>query len=303
MTETWIEIAVVTSQAAAEVIANRLMELGSQGTVSEDHPDDPNACTIKAYYPQSINESNVLEHIRQYLAELQQLGDDIGSGDISSKSLEPTDWSSDWKQYFKPFRVGNHLVIKPSWEPFDTRDTDLVIEIDPGMAFGTGLHASTRLALRLLERYVHPGDHVLDVGAGSGVLGITAARLGADYVLGVDTDAEALAIARENVRRNALERDPAHPDQPHIELLVGSIDTIPIAGKFDCVVMNIRSNVIVQLMPYVKSLLQTGGAMIISGILEAEGAELIHVLRSFDLRVQDHLVEEDWIAYVLSEEC
>jgi ribosomal protein L11 methyltransferase len=302
MNETWIEIAVVTSPAVAEVIANRLMELGSQGTVSEDHPNDSDVCTIKAYYPQSINVSDLREHIRQYLAELQQLGEDIGRGDVSSKSLEPTDWSLDWKRYFKPFRVGQHLVIKPFWEPFDPEVTDVVIEIDPGMAFGTGLHASTRLVLRLLEQYVHPGDHVLDVGTGSGILGIAAARLGAGYVLGVDTDAEALAIARENVRRNAFERDSAHPGQPHIELLVGSIDTLLIAGKFDWVVMNIRPNVIVQLMPYVKSLLQTGGAMIISGILEAEGAELLHALRSFDLCVQAHLVEEDWIAYVLSEE-
>jgi ribosomal protein L11 methyltransferase len=302
MTEVWIEIAVVTSLAVAEVIANRLMELGSQGTVAEDQPNNPNACTIKAYYPQSIEKSDVLERIRQYLEELKQLGEDIGRGEILTKSLEPTDWSSDWKRYFKPFRVGEHLVIKPSWEPFDTEVTDLVIEIDPGMAFGTGLHASTRLALRLLEQYMHKGDKVLDVGAGSGILGITAARLGAGYVLGVDMDAEALAIARENVRRNALELNPAHLDQPYVELLVGSLDTLPIAGKFDCVVMNIRPNVIVQLMPYVKSLLQTGGAMVISGILEEEGAELISNLAG-EFSVQNSLIEEGWIAYVLSEEC
>jgi ribosomal protein L11 methyltransferase len=275
--------------------------LGSQGTVSEEHPNDPNTYTIKAYYPQSIAKSDVLECIRQYLEELKQLGEDIGREEIRTKSLGPTDWSSDWKRYFKPFRVGEYLVIKPSWEPFDPEVTDLVIEIDPGMAFGTGLHASTRLALRLLERYVHQGDHVLDVGTGSGILGIAVARLGAGYVLGVDTDTEAIAIARENVRRNALELDPAHPGQPYIELLVGSIDTLPIDVKFDCVVMNIRPNVIVQLMPYVKSLLQTGGVMIISGILEAEGAELIYNLAG-GVIVQNSLIEEEWIAYIMSNE-
>ena len=300
MSETWTEIAVVTSQASAELVSNTLIELGSQGTVFEDHPDDPNACTIKAYYPQSVNVSELVEHIRGYLGELQQLGEEIGKGAVVVKGVEDVGWSSNWKQYFKPFRVGKRFVIKPSWEKFDRQPSDLVIEIDPGMAFGTGLHASTRLALTLLERQVHKGDRVLDVGTGSGILSIAAARLGASYVLGVDIDAEAIAIARENVRINTLDSSQDSSIHNRIEFVVGSFDTLPNSEQFDCIVMNLRPTIILQLIPYAEVLLQTGGAIIASGILEEEGAEFVQELRSVDFSVQHHLLEDGWSAYVLS---
>jgi ribosomal protein L11 methyltransferase len=301
MDNKWIEIAVMTSQVAADVVSNRLIELGSQGTLYEDQSDDPDACTIKAYYPQSLKESEVVENVQRYLSELERLGIDIGKGEVISQGIESIDWSSNWKQYFKPFRVGERFVLKPSWETFDRYPSDLVIEIDPGMAFGTGLHASTRLALTLLERYVKKGTRVLDVGTGSGILSIAAARLGAIYVLGVDADAEAVAIARENVRINALEIDRADSIQQRIELLVGSIDTLPITGQFECIVMNIRPNIVLPLLPYVKVFLQTGGTIIISGILEEESTEFLHDIRAFDLIVQNYLVEDGWIAYVNSQ--
>jgi ribosomal protein L11 methyltransferase len=301
MNKKWMEITVLTSQEAADVLSNRLIESGSQGTVFEDHPDDSEACSIKAYYPQSINDSELIGQIQRYLDELEQLGINIGKGKVVTKWIEHTDWSSNWKQYFKPTRVGKHLVIKPSWETFDTCPSDIVIEIDPGMAFGTGLHASTRLALVFLEHYVRKGARVLDVGVGSGILSIVSARLGAEYVLGVDIDPEAVAIARENLRINSPDSDQENSIHHHVELLVGSIDTLPIRGHFDCIVMNLRPNIIVPLIPYVEAFLQTGGALILSGILEEEGTEFLHDLRSFDLIVQDHLAEDDWIAYVLSQ--
>ena len=292
MNEHWIEIAVVTSQAAADVIATKLVELGSPGNAYEDHPAEPDACTIKAYYPASGNAAELVEQIRRYLDELAQLGVAIGKGEVVVNALPQTDWGSAWKQFFEPFRVGKHLVIKPSWEPFERQPADLIIEIDPGMAFGTGLHASTRLALALLEQYVQAGERVLDVGTGSGILSIAAARLGARAVLALDTDAEALTIARENVRQNGL------ADQ--IELLVGSLDTLPIAGQFDCIVMNLRPNIILQLLPYIEVILQTGGAIIAAGILAAEGAEFAREIRDFNFAVQNYAVADEWIAYVLS---
>lgn len=296
-----MEIAVVTSKEAADLISNRLIELGSQGTVFEDHPDDATAYLVKAYYLLSLNTDKLVEQLERYLRELEQLGIDVGNGEVISKWIENLDWRSNWKHYFKPVRVGKNLVIKPPWETFDRCSSDIVIDIEPGMAFGTGLHASTRLALALLEHYLRKGDNVLDIGVGSGVLSIAAAYLGADYVLGVDIDAEAVAIARENVQRNASDSDQEPLLHNRIELLVGSIDTLPIARQFDCIVMNLRPNIILPLIPYVKAFLQTGGAIITSGILEAEGVKLVHDVRIFDLLVQNHLVEKGWIAYVLSE--
>ncbi len=300
MSEKWTEIGVMTSQEAAEVISNRLIEMGSQGTICEDHPDDSEIWTIKAYYSQSINTSELVVHIQRYLDELRQLGVDIGKGEIITKYIEDTNWSSNWKQYFKPVRVGKHLVIKPSWEPFDRHPSDIVIEIDPGMAFGTGLHASTRLALALLERYLRKGDRVLEIGVGSGILSIASARLGAAYVLGVDIDPEAVAIAYENVKKNAL-IEQEHPIHHRIDLQVGSIDTLQLSEQFDCIVMNLRPNIILPLIPYAKVFLQTGSAIILSGILEEESAELVHHIRSFDVIVQNYLVEDGWIAYVMSD--
>ncbi len=301
MNEKWMEIVIATSKEAAEVISNRLIELGSQGTIFEDHPDDASACLVKAYYPQSIHAGELVEQLQRYFRELEQLGVTIGKGEVLSKWIENIDWSSNWKQYFKPVRVGKHLVIKPPWETFDRQPADIAIDIEPGMAFGTGLHASTRLALALLEHYIRKGDSILDIGVGSGILSIAAARLGADYVLGVDIEAEAVAIARENVQRNASGSDQEPSTRNRIELLVGSIDTLPISGQFECIIMNLRPNIILSLIPYVKAFLQTGGAIILSGILEEEGAELVHDVRFFDIIVQNHLVEEGWIAYVLSE--
>jgi ribosomal protein L11 methyltransferase len=301
MDDKWTEIVVVTSKEAANVISNRLIELGSQGTVFEDHPDETTACLVKAYYPQSVSADELVEQLQRYLNELEQLGVNIGNGEILSKWIENIDWSSNWKQYFKAVRVGKHLVIKPPWETFDRCSSDIVIDIEPGMAFGTGLHSSTRLALALLERYLRKGDNILDIGVGSGILSIAAARLGADYVLGVDIDTEAVAIARENVQRNisGSDRDPSIHNR--IELLIGSIDTLPISRQFDCIMMNLRPNIIIPLIPYVKAFLQTGGAIITSGILEEEGPEMVHSVRFFDLIVQNHLIEDGWIAYVLSE--
>lgn len=297
--EAWIELAVTTSQEAADVLSNRLMELGASGTVSEDLPATPASCVLKAYYPLATDMATLLDGIRQYLEGLRQLGLDVGTGELRTQQLAPTDWNEQWKQFFKPLRVGKHVVIKPTWEPFEADPADVIVEIDPGMAFGTGLHASTRLCLSLLEEYVHPADDVLDVGTGSGILSIAAARLGARYVLGLDTDAEALDIARENVRANARRWDSSL--ETRIELQVGSLDSLPLNERFECIVMNIRPNVIVPLIPYAENLLQTGGAVILSGILEEEGPDLLHELRPFNLLMHKQVTEDGWIAYVLSQ--
>lgn len=296
--EVWTELSVITSQDAADVISEHLIEYGSQGTVFEDVPDHVSWCLVKAYYAPSVDIKVFQQQLRHYLEELQALGIESGPGEITTKPIVQEDWSSNWKHYFKPLRIGKHVVIKPSWETFEANPDDMVIEIEPGMAFGTGLHESTRLCVELLERYAHPGDRVLDVGTGSGILSLAAARLGAEWVLGLDVDADAVVIARENVASNAARFDPSLNQR--IELQVGSLDTIRITEKFDCIVMNIRPNIIMPLIPYVEAILQTGGALILAGILEKEGPEFIHNVHARDLLVQDHQVEGEWIAYVLS---
>lgn len=296
----WQEVTVVVSQTAADLLSEKLIELGSQGTVFHDHEDDPNLCKILAYYPTSVDVDAIITEITRYLDRLQTTEISPGNVDIRSTLLEDTDWNAEWKKFFHPTRIGKHFIIKPSWEEWAAQPDDLIIEIDPGMAFGTGLHASTRLMLRLMEQYLRPGNRVLDVGVGSGILTIAAARLGASYVYGVDIDAEAVQIAWGNVVRNAGLTPQAEVLQDRIELEVGSLDTITVNERFDCILMNIRPNIILPLIPYAEAFLQTGGAVIISGILEEEGTDLVDELRDLHFLVQDSLVEEDWAAYVLS---
>ena len=297
--QSWIELTVITSHEASEALSDQLIEYGSQGTVLEDIPEHPEWTMVKGYYDPSTDLTALQADIRAYFAELQSLGIECGPVEMRTASIAQEDWSSNWKQYFKPLRVGNHLIIKPSWETFEAGPADVLIEIDPGMAFGTGLHESTRLCLQFLERYMRTGNRVLDVGTGSGILSLAAARLGAEWVLGLDVDAEAADIARENVAANAARFDESLNQR--VQIQVGSLDTIQLAEKFDCIVMNIRPNVILPLIPYAERVLQTGGALILAGILEKEGDDLIHEIRhAYDVLVQDHHVEGEWIAYVLS---
>lgn len=297
----WKMLSVRVSQHVADVVSNVLMDFGSRGTAMEDVSTPPDHCVITGYYPESANLPDLQAQLQEYLHELCELGEPVGQTEIATGMLQDEEWSSNWKQFFKPTRVGKHLVIKPSWEAFASEPEDLVIELDPGMAFGSGLHASTRLAIVLLELYMRPAGFVLDVGVGSGILSIAAARLGADYVLGVDIDPDAVAVARDNVQKNAQLFTPKNRLAERIALEVGSIDTIELRHRFDCIVMNIRPNVILSLMPYAISYLQTGGAIILSGILEEEGSALLHDIRALGFTPHHHVTEDGWIAYVLSQ--
>jgi ribosomal protein L11 methyltransferase len=257
----------------------------------EDDPANPEICRVQAYYPETYAEPELVADLQTYLTALPQCDVAIGDGTVNVKRIKDADWSSNWKDHFKPFRVGQHLIIKPSWEQYAVQPDDLILEIDPGMAFGTGLHASTRLVLTLLEQQNCQNARVLDVGTGSGILSIAAARLGAQTVVGVDHDAEALAIAQANVAHNAL--------ADRIIMLVGSPEYLALDIPFDYVLMNIRPKTILELIPAVARLLQPGGLYIVSGMLTAEGAEFVQQLPPLNLVVQNQLIENDWIAYVL----
>lgn len=295
----WLELSIITSAEAAEALSDQLLEYGSQGAALEDMPNHPDWKMVKGYFEAAVDLEALQADIRAYLRALHAAGLECGPGEMTTATIAEQDWSSNWKQYFTPLRVGRHLVIKPSWEAFDPGPDDVVIDIDPGMAFGTGLHESTRLCLHFLEQYVRPGARVVDVGTGSGILSLAAARLGAETVIGLDVDADAVAIARDNVAANAARFDPSLTQRIHLR--VGSLDTIRTGDTFDCILMNIRPNVIVPLIPYAERLLQTGGALILAGILEEEGDDLIHTIRhAYNLLVHEQKVEGDWIAYVLS---
>ena len=213
--------------------------------------------------------------------------------------LQEEDWSQAWKKFYHPIRVGKRVVLKPSWEHFQAQPGDLVVQLDPGMAFGTGLHPTTRLCVAALEDWVRPGEGVLDVGTGSGVLAIVAAKLGARPILATDIDPIAVAAAQENIRRNEL------GEEAGLQVIQGSVPQ-GMAGRFPLVVANILAEVIVGLLdgeyggPPLTEPLAPGGHLILSGILAEKVGLVLEAAQRHGLELVEQRQEEDWVALVLA---
>ncbi|HWP45791.1 MAG TPA: 50S ribosomal protein L11 methyltransferase [Candidatus Limnocylindrales bacterium] len=300
----WIEISIMTSQEAQELISNFLMDLGSPGVVLEDNsplPPFPESeidsrkevkdCLIKGYFPLKVDLTKVTDQVGKYLALLESNQISVGAKTLQTRILREEDWESNWKKYFKPFPVGKRLVIKPSWESCETKPDQVVIDIDPGMAFGTGKHETTQLCLELLEESISPGIRVLDIGTGSGILAIAAAKLGASRVLGVEIDPVTIQYARENLIKNAV--------QSKITLYLGSLESLgQVDEPFDLVLMNIRPRVILSLVEPLKKYLKPASLLILSGILQTEEQEFIEALKEKSLIIKEQKLKGEWIALV-----
>lgn len=216
----WAEISIQTSHEATEAVAEIFHELGASGVLIEDpelvntyihsgawdYTDIPLAeetevVTVKAWLPTDEDLPSKLEQLRLHIDEMSQFLDK-GSGVINCSEIQDEDWANNWKQFFHPERIGEKIVVKPSWEEYTPLDNDIVIELDPGMAFGTGTHATTSMCIQLLEEYVKPEMKVFDVGTGSGILAIAASKLGAKDIEAADYDNVAVDVARENIEKN-----------------------------------------------------------------------------------------------------
>ena len=274
----WIEIVVHASHAATEAVAEIFSGLGSGGVTLEDprvlnsylkmglwdytelkEQEDKGITIIKAYLPVDGRLKERLQKLDEELAEVNKHLPNATAGNIAFREMNEEDWESAWKQYFHPVRIGRKIVIKPTWEEYEKQAGDLVIEIDPGMAFGTGTHHTTSLCLAQLEDIVQKGQTVFDVGTGSGILALACAMLGAEKVVAVDFDDTAVKIARENVALNRL--------QDKIEVFGGDLLST-IKGKADIIVANIVANVICELVRDIPARLVTGGFFLASGIIE-----------------------------------
>ncbi|GIV67235.1 50S ribosomal protein L11 methyltransferase [Caldilinea sp.] len=216
------------------------------------------------------------------------------------RTLHEEDWAHAWKRFYKPLRVGGRILLKPSWESVEAAPEDIVIELDPGMAFGTGLHPSTRLCIAALEEHVRPGDAVLDLGTGSGVLAIAAYKLGAASVLATDIDPIAVNVARENALRNGVPLDAT----PGVTVQAGSVPE-GMANRFDVIVANILAEVLVKLFdgeysyPPLAEPLKPGGALILAGIIEERAEMVVEAARRHGCTLIDRKQEGDWVALVV----
>ncbi|MEA5065555.1 MAG: 50S ribosomal protein L11 methyltransferase, partial [Eubacteriales bacterium] len=224
-------------------------------------------------------------------ARMKALGERAGAGmgalTVEVKTLDDEDWAENWKRQYKPFRLGEHMVIKPGWCAYEAQPGDKIIEIDPGLAFGTGTHETTALCVALVEQYVKPGDRVIDVGTGTGILAIAAARSGAAAVLASDIDPMAVKVAAENVRVNGL----AHVIEARPGNLLEAVDEV-----CDVLTANIIADVIVQLAAPVRAHIREGGVFICSGIARERQQAVLDALKAAGYHDIDVREQGEWAA-------
>lgn len=308
----WIEVTVRTNTQGADMISEQLMRAGASGAVIEDRRDaqldlegpakwdllDPSIIDamaedvlVRGYLPADARAADSLRALRDALSGLtpERIGFDAGPLTLSTGNVRDEDWAENWKKYYKPFRVGERLVVKPVWEAFDAKETDIVLEIDPGMAFGNGTHETTEMCLALLEETLQKGDAVLDVGTGSGILSLAAARLGASSVLAVDLDPVAVRTADENIRRNRLENI--------VTARVGDL-LEGVEVRADLVVANIIADAIVLLSGAVSRHLKPGGLFISSGIIRDREPDVLAALSAAGFHLLKAERKGEWVALV-----
>lgn len=306
----WVEITVHTTTAGADIVSEQLMQEGATGTMVEDRADIPDPSKPNGYW-EMIDQKliddmpeDVLVHawfepderftdrmgaLRTRMDELRalSLGFDLGSLTIATQNVKDEDWSEVWKKFYKPFRAGKALVVKPTWEPYDAQAGDKIIEIDPGMAFGSGTHETTGMCLALLEEVLRGGERVIDVGTGSGILAIGAALLGAERVLAIDIDPTAVKVARENIAHNGLaERITAVEGN-----LLDKTDEV-----CDVCVANIIADVICMFAEPLTHHIAPGGRFICSGIIKEREDDVRAALLAAGYAIEDVRHRGEWVA-------
>jgi ribosomal protein L11 methyltransferase len=288
----WLEIIVAgldegEDREAIEKVVELFNRWGQGGAVVElpvlnEEQAGAARLVVKTYLPP--DEQDRLQRLERELAHLRRL---YGIPAPQLRHLGRADWAEAWKAQYRVLHIGQRLVIRPSWLSYTPQPGEVVLTLDPGMAFGTGLHASTRLCLAALERCLRPGDALLDVGTGSGILAIAAARLGAGAVLALDVDPLAVRVARENAALNGVAEI--------VEVRQGSLPVEPSAG-WDIIVVNILAETIARMAPALAAHLATGGLLIASGVLAWQEQLLSEALAAQGFVLAERWREEDWLA-------
>ncbi|NTV89004.1 MAG: 50S ribosomal protein L11 methyltransferase [Clostridiales bacterium] len=345
----WTEIRIKTTEEAIDAVSEMLTEAGAAGVVIED-PNDirkiieaPGSLDyadeefmnslgedvlVKAYFNCEGKEEGLVALIKEKLVFISQFLD-VGEGYAGLGSVDDEDWSTAWKKYYKPFNITDRIVIKPTWEEYAPKENEMIIELDPGMAFGTGTHETTMLCSQLLEKYLEKGDKVLDAGCGSGILSIVAAKLGAEAVTAFDIDVIAVRVTKENCELNGVEKcvsafsgtlDGAYtgvvtaggatagriqtvaeselePEAGNDEKLAEALKSLE-AEKVDIVVANIIADVIVSMTGKVGKYLEDGGLFITSGIIRERKDDVVNACAADGLELVELKEAGEWVAMV-----
>ncbi|MCP2240584.1 50S ribosomal protein L11 methyltransferase [Thermoanaerobacterium thermosaccharolyticum] len=299
----WLEVKVTTSVEAEEAITNIMHEIGAGGVVIEDPNDlkmlndsewdyvDPDMIVntdkvvISAYFPLMPNTIDKVSIIKDRIMGLKEYNLDIGDFTFETSEVDDDDWANSWKKYYKPFKIGKRVVIKPSWEDYKPEENEIVVELDPGMAFGTGSHETTKMCIEFLEDYVKPNNVVFDVGCGTGILSIVSSKLGAKKVYAVDLDDVAIKVASLNVKLNNLD---------NIEVLKSDL-LHELTGKADLIVANIIADIIIKATYDIHEKLNENGIFISSGIIKDRKDDVLDAISKY-FDIIDIKEDGEWIA-------
>jgi ribosomal protein L11 methyltransferase len=306
----WARISVVTTHEGADLIANILMELGAAGTEIDDpslvneyidaglwdytdlpRAEDTETVTVRAYLPEDARLESSLLALAERIAALRHAGAVLGAGTISHSFVADEDWAETWKAYIHTEKIGERIVVRPTWEEYTPSADEIVIELDPGAAFGTGAHATTAMCLRWLEHLVSPGMRVYDVGCGSGILAVAAAKLGAGEVIAMDYDPVAVSVAEENIRQNNAHNVVACES----DLLSACEGAAPA----ELITANIIADVIIRLFAQLDRHLAPGGTLLASGIIDDRIADVEHAAAQHGFTVLDMTCEKEWAAMII----
>jgi len=272
---------------AEDIISYLFLEMGSNGVQIEDI--NSGMIRVSAYFPLDDNVGERVFSLRRSIEKLQEENIDIGSPKISVKSIENADWAENWKSFFKPIPVGKRTIVYQSWQNIDEFSSrDIRIQIDPGMAFGTGNHATTILSLELLEKVINGNEKVIDLGTGSGILAISAVKLGVKHVIAVDIDEKSVQVAKENIKINGV--------ADKINIICADLFTA-IRDKYDVIICNILTKIILPLIPSIKDYLSPNGSLILSGIMENESAQIKDKLYGEKFIVSEVIQKDEWVAF------
>lgn len=300
----WCEISIQTSHEAVELIAEIFRDLGASGVVIEDpelvndyitsgkwdYTDIPIAketevVVEKAYLPVNGELEGRIQTLQQEIKALESRGVNTAPAVLTTAELQDEDWSDTWKQYFHTEKPGERVVIKPTWEEYEPQDDEVVIELDPGAAFGTGTHATTSMCIRQLEKLVKPGMTVFDVGTGSGILSIISAKLGAKNIQAVDYDDSVLKIVEENLEQNNVQDI----------ISVAQSDLMQnVHGKAELVIANIIADIIIRLFDQLDEHLEQGGTLLTSGIIEDRIEDVLAAAEKHGYGVVERLENKGW---------
>lgn len=307
----WSEISIHTTNEAIEPISHILHEAGASGVVIEDpfeltkeredqfgeiyqlNPDDypEEGVIVKAYLPVNSFLGETVDAIKESINNLIIYNIDIGLNKVTISEVNEEEWATAWKKYYNPVKISEKFTIVPTWEEYTPVSSDeLIIELDPGMAFGTGTHPTTVMCIQALERTVKPGDRVIDVGTGSGVLSIAAAMLGAEDVRAFDLDEVAVTQARLNIKLNKV--------HPSVSISQNNLLDNVEENSADVIVANILAEVILRFTDDAARVIKPGGAFITSGIIKQKKDQVKEALVNSGFEILETILMEDWVAII-----